>query len=414
MKQKILLFYFSVLFFSNSTAQTIFSEDFGQTTTRQISAYMPSGSFAWGSPTGTNNERWIENNHYAVIAPANIRDAWVTGNYWFWTGPQPAGYSGCDACNPATNDHTGNANGAVMVINAGSTLNVFYQRQVTLVPGNSYRLSFFMYLVNSSSTVRFGLRDAVTKAVLGSSTTGFVSTEDNWVQYTYDFTYPAGCAANGAIEAFLSNDLSAFSGNDYYIDDIVLETIAGPATNISCPTSTILPVKLESFNGAANKCIVQLQWKTATETAFNKYELQYSNNGINFKAVEIIAGKGDNSSYTAQHQPDNGTAFYRLKMTDLDGRYEYSKVITLRQQCSQEKITVYPTVLRLGNNLNINTEALNKAATAQLYTVAGKLVHTQNLAAGNNKIVMGHLIPAMYFLKITGTNVTQTHKVLVQ
>ena len=51
-------------------AQVIFTETFGQTTVRQTSPYMPPGSYAWADPNGNSDQQEIENNYYAVIAPA--------------------------------------------------------------------------------------------------------------------------------------------------------------------------------------------------------------------------------------------------------------------------------------------------------------------------------------------------------
>src|SRR3982750_2964113 len=96
---KIVLTISCIVCFSTFTsqpliAQVLFNETFGQSTTRLTSVYMPTGGFAWGDPGGSTNEKAIENNYYAVIAPANIKDAYPVPYYWFWTGLQPAGNTG--------------------------------------------------------------------------------------------------------------------------------------------------------------------------------------------------------------------------------------------------------------------------------------------------------------------------------
>jgi hypothetical protein len=229
-------------------SQTIFNEDFGTSQSptssndygRKTSPYMPSGSFTYGTSKANSSTyaiNNIDNDRYAVVAPEFIYSGAATG-YYFWTLPSPGATGITGAPKPYTEDHTtGDTNGAVMVINAGSTLNSFYQRNVNLEKGSCYRLSFWVYLVNASSQVGVEIKDVSSNAVLQSYSTAFLSTEATWTQYTIDFKMPTTCTSSD-IKIALKNIYSNNSGNDYFIDDIKLEKLSTcTATAISsCPT----------------------------------------------------------------------------------------------------------------------------------------------------------------------------------
>lgn len=395
---------FIILFFAvqlKSSAQIIFTETFGQTTVRQTSPYMPTGSFRWGNPSGTTEEKAIDNNHYAIIAPANINTHYPVPYFWFWTGPGPAGNTSGSAGNPATNDHTGNTNGAVMVINAGTTVKDFYQRQVTLVPGSSYRLSVWMYLVNASSSFTIGIKDPVTNTVLGSYTTPFLNTTDTWVQYQYNFTYSASCAANSHINAFLGNTFSATNGNDYYIDDIVLQTISGPAANINCPTA-ILPVKLESFNATViNNNNVQISWKTSAEYDVKYFDVEKSTDGKSFNTVNQIQPSNTATGSAYQVTDNNNSAtnkiLYRLKTVNNNESISYSHIIPVQFKNGQNDVTVYPQPSRNGVvTVSWKTDGPHDIT---IYNATGRMINTWN-KYHNNSLTINGLTNGCYVIRL--------------
>ncbi|MDM1063033.1 hypothetical protein HXZ62_10755 [Empedobacter falsenii] len=184
------------------SAQTvIFKEDFGKSTIRTSSQYIPQtgkdgslGFFKHGSSfyrladkflsdlstlpsTNTygtsidayNQDVWnIDNGFYAVIAPSHIYDLskvmpdgkeinW-SGDWWYNQNPKPA-------------DHTdGSIDGAVLVVNGGMVLNQYYRRVVQLEPGKTYKLSAWLYGAGGKDVgVNFEAQDILTEKVLGSS-----------------------------------------------------------------------------------------------------------------------------------------------------------------------------------------------------------------------------------------------------
>jgi len=81
----------------------------------------------------------------------------------------------------------------------------------------------------------------------------------------------------------------------------------------------VAPVKLIAWDVAVANCKSSLTWKSATESNFKQYEIEYSTDGINYYSVRTTTGQGDNTPYSFIHNPAQGKAYYRLKMVDLAG-----------------------------------------------------------------------------------------------
>ncbi|MEM9887479.1 MAG: GEVED domain-containing protein [Bacteroidota bacterium] len=110
----------------------------------------------------------------------------------------------------------------------------------------------------------------------------------------------------------------------------------------------VLPVELVSFKGSIKDCQVILNWATASEENFSHFEVQRSINGKVFEHLDKIAGAGNSTGYNEYQLIDDThaqTQYYRLKMIDEDGTYEYSDVIAVSSDCDTKSVdlSVYPS-----------------------------------------------------------------------
>jgi photosystem II stability/assembly factor-like uncharacterized protein len=102
--------------------------------------------------------------------------------------------------------------------------------------------------------------------------------------------------------------------------------------------SSFIPVKLISFNAKVNNDIVTLSWITVTETNNKGFEIErlkdYKIKRLkNWEKIGYINGLGTTTepkSYTfTDNNLSSGTYKYRLKQIDYDGRFKYSKELTV-------------------------------------------------------------------------------------
>jgi len=95
-----------------------------------------------------------------------------------------------------------------------------------------------------------------------------------------------------------------------------------------------LPVTLLDFRGNLNGNSIVLNWNTASEANSKNFEVERSNDGISFNRIGIVTAAGNSNAtrYYTFNDPfiaaDNN--YYRLKQVDLDNKYEYSKVILIK------------------------------------------------------------------------------------
>lgn len=128
-------------------------------------------------------------------------------------------------------DHTGNAGGRMMLVNADSKANVIYSDEVPPVcPNQQYSFFFYAAFIGNSSykTICDGfggfkypkivirVRDKVSGAIITQVTTSDI-TSTSWQQYGMKFIMPAGFST---VILELVNDGDGGCGNDLAIDDI--------------------------------------------------------------------------------------------------------------------------------------------------------------------------------------------------
>ncbi|MDF3078698.1 MAG: type sorting protein [Sphingobacteriaceae bacterium] len=96
---------------------------------------------------------------------------------------------------------------------------------------------------------------------------------------------------------------------------------------------TNLPVTLLSFSAKKVGIGALITWKTATEQNNDRFELESSQDGRNFKLLSVLKAKGTSNSaasYTyLDKDPTKGTTYYRLKQVDLNGDYVFSNLISV-------------------------------------------------------------------------------------
>ena len=91
-----------------------------------------------------------------------------------------------------------------------------------------------------------------------------------------------------------------------------------------------LPVSLGDFKATPASNAVSLSWKTDHEFNNKGFEVQRSNNGSDWYAINFINGAGESSVTRNYNYTDKalapGTYYYRLNQKDMDGKSTYSAI----------------------------------------------------------------------------------------
>ncbi|TAH04208.1 MAG: T9SS C-terminal target domain-containing protein [Sphingobacteriales bacterium] len=178
--------------------------------------------------------------------------------------------------------------------------------------------------------------------------------------------------------------------------------------------SVALPVKLNSFGAVRNNQAVVINWKSAEEINSKDFTVERAADGRNFTAIASVAAKGTASAYSiTDNAPVTGNNFYRLKMTDKDGRFEYSKVVKVNFSKSfSVRITPNPA----STLINVAVFNAADAVTVQLIDGTGKVVKQQRLSnlQQNTSIDVQGLAKGIYTVKLVSNAAITTEKIMIQ
>ena len=142
----------------------------------------------------------------------------------------------------------------------------------------------------------------------------------------------------------------------------------------------VLPVKLQNFNATPDKGNVQLKWNVAEELNVLMYEVEHAATPNSFTKIGLVLAT-KLSSYTMLHKmPIIGTNYYRLKITDKDGKITYSevKIVNFGKAGS---MSVYPNPAVDVANITFAAVLKNKPATIQVFAENGQSVLVKEIAA---------------------------------
>lgn len=205
--------------------------------------------------------------------------------------------------------------------------------------------------------------------------------------------------------------------------------VYGPATTGPDPTygtifkqSTTLPVVLVQFLATKNAdATIKLSWATAQEINSSSFDVERSADQGSWEKIGSVKAKGYSSitanySYTDQF-PLAGNNYYRLKMIDLDGKFNYSKVVAVSADKDSRPLVIYSNPFSDQIRVKVNvSRGQNLVLTVS--DIIGKtyLKQSYSAQAGDNLI---NLAPAgaasgMYVLHIQGNTYDQTVKLAKQ
>lgn len=178
---------------------------------------------------------------------------------------------------------------------------------------------------------------------------------------------------------------------------------AGYGVAFSLNLLTTLPVTLSSFTGVLQNSKAQLQWLTGIEANFDHFELQKSlldpvqtGNATSFSTIANIPGKGNHSNYEYSVLQLEASAYYRLKMVDIDGRTKFSNVILLSQSKAIDAM-LYPNPAT--DFIHVNTIA---PGDLRVYDATGKWIKSQTLQVGINTIDVSRFPRGVYYVRLNG------------
>ncbi|MFC6999407.1 T9SS type A sorting domain-containing protein [Rufibacter roseus] len=201
-----------------------------------------------------------------------------------------------------------------------------------------------------------------------------------------------------------------------------LET--GNLYNLNAPlTDAPLPVSLVHFAATwqPNNQVL-LTWTTAAEKNNKEFQVQRSQNGKDFETVAVVAGAGDavvENNYSAiDAQPLANYSYYRLKQVDFGGKYEYSKLVSVKigQGLSKHLVKFGPNPFQQEASISFNSQP-NSLVQLTLTDINGRILRKETIKAERSFTQyslqrLDELAQGVYLVKLSGPGIASTLKVV--
>lgn len=187
----------------------------------------------------------------------------------------------------------------------------------------------------------------------------------------------------------------------------------------SVKTPAILPITLEYLTAKLSVKGIDVSWKTSSETKNKKFDLQRSNDGINWDIITSVDAKQTTSGSTysfIDKSPLIGVNYYRLAQHDIDGKVNYTGVTSANFDLKSNELVIYPNPIINQFNVSLSGHE-NKIFKIALFDLNGQLADEKQVIANNSGLTFNlnkALKPGIYITRITGNGLNETQQIIIK
>lgn len=238
----------------------------------------------------------------------------------------------------------------------------------------------YTYTNTGSTTIYSLAKDAQNNIWLGTDNAGVTKFDGtNWTHYN---TTNSGINGNQVLAITIDAQGNRWLGNGGGISEL---------------SGYPLAIKLLSFTGTCTNNKNILSWQTTDEINNKGFTIERSNDGIAFETIGFVNAnvqKGVNNYDYTDLSPEENINYYRLKIMDLNGSYEYSNTISLHNKGVKNiSFNTYPNPVQ--TQLHFFTQHPN--SELYLYDILGKQVMHFSLLQQENIVDVTMLSKGIYF-----------------
>jgi hypothetical protein len=329
------------------------------------------------------NNATVTKEYYS---PAGTIESLAPDQYNLWVGTTKAFATNGTATNINSplqnvkflfNDHTGTIEFDNMLINAIPEPNTTVPTEIINNSGDPQFLA--KWTASTPEIAVSGYRLDVATTPFSAGTTSFVPGFQN--------LYVEGSQTLQQLVTQVSTT------NDHYIRvrpvyQIGENEVSGTFSNVTLLTAAVfLPVTLTSFTGTLVNGNGELKWITEEEINSAYYEVERSVDGQVFAAIGKVISANSATGYTYQYSDRSiasGKNYYRLKMVDIDGKFEYSHVIILNGSTGSVPYSVYPNPA--SGRVMVQYQPATQGAILRIVDMQGQLLKIYSLNTGSTQL----------------------------
>ncbi|WP_313374814.1 Ig-like domain-containing protein [Chishuiella sp.] len=264
------------------TSRILFQENFGVPPTsltkptdnsavRKVFPLMGTdyNTFIFADPNASNlksDNSWpeaknIDNNFYAVVGPKYIYTSInYTPSYKIWTKLESKG--------DATTGQ--NSNGGALIINAGTTFANIVVGNSILTSGKYYKLTYKLFVENGTVKINHRvISPSGNTTVALKESPSFSNGFNNWQEQTYWFYLASNSCYQQNFSFAIQSANAADTGNDFAIDDILVEEYDALPSSVNINTATQIQCNIAEPTANDDESLENTKGNSVTLNIFN-------------------------------------------------------------------------------------------------------------------------------------------------
>lgn len=246
------------------------------------------------------------------------------------------------------------------------------------VSGAAYALSFWAKANQAGKDINLAFINASNFEFYTGTTYNLTT---SWENYTFVFT------ATETATALFNLDLGDETGIFCF-------------DNFTFARAIFLPVAYADLwlNIEQNK-EVNIHWITEQEENLDYFEVQRSNDALNWQPLQKMPAQGSTHHYSvSDRSPRSGNNYYRIKSVDQDSHTDFTGMLIAK--INSPAIEIFPNPARA--SLSVKGEQMERI---ELYDLDGRLLKTIQVSPSENeaKVGLSDLKAGGYILKIVTT-----------
>lgn len=208
-----------------------------------------------------------------------------------------------------------------------------------------------------------------------------------------------------------------FRGHNIYVAGVVQSNPTHFALASFVNDVAPLPVDLLDFTAHKDGGSVVLEWSTEHEINTHSFVVEKSTDGRNYSVLTEVPAVGNSSSIQRYKAIDRDVLdpviYYRLRIIDLDGSFDFSQIVVIKNQV--KAIEIFPNPVRStaqiiipgGNGENVKIE---------VFDLTGKLARSLTIRSGTSALSVpidfSSLLKGVYIVRLSSSAQTFSTKIL--
>lgn len=175
-------------------------------------------------------------------------------------------------------------------------------------------------------------------------------------------------------------------------------------------SNTVLPVRWKSVRAEKAAKYVLINWETASEQNTDRFMVQHSTDGRQWKEIGVVAAAGNSTmakQYSLQHYNATiGNNYYRIQQRDIDGKLDYSAIVSVSFNSADDGIILIANPV-VNGKIELKSGLMRPV---MIYSLDGKPMVQTTVSEGRNEINTSAWPKGVYIMKTQ----TEVKRVVIQ